>query len=392
MELFIQSIVVYGFIIFVMTNAGLYTYRHQYPNGFISENNPYNKKSSFIDLFTKSHFLIPLLVYCFFVTVRERVGADCESYKQSFYNLLYGYDNRETIEQGFTSLIKFTLNFTDKHYLMFLIMGFSQIGALYYAMRKEGYLLIFFGITLFFTDTFFSLMNGMRQNITACIFVAMTALILNKKYWLWVIPITIITITMHRSALAIIPVGILGYICKDKIPNKYIQLAIVSVCLLFMDKVDYILPMELLDFGEYSGYSQETIEHYAEYSIREKNFGFRSYLLLFSHIIIILYSNRLKEFYNSNKFNYIYCLFFVRVCLFLLFYNNFVVIRLLFFVNLFVPIMQAYLLFYLWYNKSQNNKLIFSSYIFILIVHFLYQLYVSVVKFPYEVTLYKFDL
>ena len=392
MELFIQSIFVYGFIVLVMTNAGLYTYRHQYPNGFISENNPYNKKSSFIDLFTKSHFLIPILVYCFFVTVREQVGADCESYKQDFYNLLYGYSNRDTIEEGFTSLIQFTLYFTDKHYLMFLIMGLAQIGALYYAMRKEGYLLIFFGITLFFTGTFFSLMNGMRQNITVCIFAAMTPLILNKKYWPWVIPLTIITITMHRSALAILPIGILGYICKDIIPNKYIQLAILFVCLLLMDKVDYILPIELLNLGEYSGYSEETIEHYAEYSIREKRFGFRSYLLLLSYIIVILYSNKLKAFFNSNKFNYIYCLFFARVCIFLLFYNNYVVNRLLFFCDIFIPIVQAYLLFYLWYNKSQNNKLIFSSYIFILTVHFLYQLYISVVRIPDEFTLYKFDL
>lgn len=393
MELLIQSIIVYGFIVFVMTNAGLYAYRHQYPNGFLGKNNLYNRKSSFLDLLTKSHFLIPILVFCLFATIRFQVGVDCESYKITFYSLLEGKYGRETMELGFLAITKFTTYFTNKHYLMFFIIAFMQIGALYYAVRKESYLLVFLGFTIFFTNTFLSLMNGMRQNITACMFVAITPLILNKKHWIWAIATTLLAITMHRSALAIIPIGLFGYLCRNNILNRYLQLAIVFVCLIYMDKLEGIIPAELFDLGAFSGYSEETIEHYSDYEIDlKKNFGFRSILLLITYIITILYSSKLKKFYSSIKFNYMYNLFFIGVCLSLLFYNNFTINRLLYFCDIFTPFVLSYLLFYLWSNRSINRHLILFITISLLLLHIMYQLYISMTRYPLEVTLYKFDI
>ena len=75
MLLFIQSIFVYGFMILAMMHAGKYAYEHQYPDGFLGNDIYAKEKTSFLDIITKSHFIIPILVFCLFAALRYKVGV-----------------------------------------------------------------------------------------------------------------------------------------------------------------------------------------------------------------------------------------------------------------------------------------------------------------------------
>ena len=395
MLLFIQSIFVYGFMILAMMHAGKYAYEHQYPDGFLGNDIYAKEKTSFLDIITKSHFIIPILVFCLFAALRFNVGVDCESYRDDFYDLLQkGKTDREGYELGYLLTIKFSLLFTNTSYLFFAILSFFQISLLYYAMRKESYLLIFFGITIILSETFHSLMNGVRQNIAACIFVAMIPLILNKKYWIWIVPTMFTATLFHKSAIFILALSVIGYYCKEKLLNPLIQLIIVAVCFLLMDKIDNLLLQPLYDLGLYAGYEEGAIENYADYESFNKNFGLRSSLYLLIYIIIILYSNKMKEFFNSEKFNTIYNLFFIGICLFLLFYNNFTINRILYYCKIFIPIVEAYFLSYLWLNRDKDKKniTIFAISIALLSIAFSYYLYTGYIDYPDESVLYKFDI
>ena len=395
MSLLIQSFLVYGFMILAMMHAGIYAYHHQYPDGFLGNDIYAKEKTSFLDIITNSHFLIPILVFCLFAALRFNVGVDCGSYKADFYDMLEeGHFKRENYEYGYTLLAKFATLFSNKHYLIFAILSFLQISLLYYSMRKESYLLIFFGITLIFTETFHSLMNGVRQNIAACIFVAMIPLILNKRYWIWIVPTVLVATFFHKSAIFILALSVIAYFCKEKLLNPLIQLVIVVVCFLLMDKIDDLLMQPLYELGSYGGYDEDYIENYANYISTTKDFGLRSSLNLLIYIIIILYSNKMKEFFNSEKFNTIYNLFFIGICLFLLFYNNFTINRLLFYCNILIPIVEAYFLSYLWLNrdKDKNNITIFAISIALLSIAFSYYLYTGHIDYPAEYILYKFDI
>ena len=395
MSLLIQSFIVYGFMILAMMHAGIYAYHHQYPDGFLGNDIYAKEKTSFLDIITNSHFLIPILVFCLFAALRYKVGVDSVTYKEDFYDMLEkGHFERENYEYGYILLTKFTILFSNKHYLIFAILSFLQISFLYYSMRKESYLLMFFGITIILSATFHSLMNGVRQNIAACIFVAMIPLILNKKYWIWIVPTVLAATFVHKSAILILVLSVIVYFCKEKLLNPLIQLAIVVVCFLLMDKVDNLLMQPLYELGSYGGYDEDYIENYANYISTTKNFGLRSSLNLLIYIIIILYSNKMKEFFNSKKFNAIYNLFFIGICLFLLFYNNFTINRLLYYCNIFIPIVEAYFLSYLWLNrdKDKNNITIFAISIALLSIAFSYYLYTGHIDYPAESILYKFDI
>lgn len=393
--LLFQSIIVYGLMIWVMTYFGNITYKCQYPKGFGGNNLFQNKKKPFITLLTKSYFLIPIFIFCFFAAVRYKVGADCEHYKLIFYDLgQYGVSlSTLNIEKGFVVLAKFIHELTGSHYILLFILAFLQISLLYYAQRNSTYTLKYFGLALILSGTFFSLMNGVRQNIAACAFVAFVPLVLEKKKWLWYVLGVYLATLMHKSAFILYPLGIIAYFLQYGIPNKYIQLGLVAVCYALMDKIP-LFGIEGLfsNFGAEAGYSENAIETYSELESMTKTFGLSSMLLLSTYIITIWYSDKMKTFFNNKVFNIQYNLFFIGICLFLLFYNNFVVNRLLYYLMIFIPIIISNTLFYLWYNKKKSYKMMFKLMLLILILYLIYILYVSAQKIPNEFLLYKFDL
>ena len=165
----------------VMTHFGKVAYRSQYPLGFGNVDRYADSEVPLYTLFTKPYFLIPIFIFCLFAALRFRVGADCESYKESFYNLgIFGYirTGEVEIESGFVFLSTFVYYITGTHYLLFFILAFLQIGTYYYSLRKERYALVYLGVALFLSGEYWSWMNGMRQNIAACAFVAIIPFII----------------------------------------------------------------------------------------------------------------------------------------------------------------------------------------------------------------------
>lgn len=77
----LTSIIVYGIMIWVMAYFGNIAYKRQYPQGIGGIHKQQNNKIPFSVLLSKSYFLIPILVFCFFAAVRYNVGVDCEHYK-----------------------------------------------------------------------------------------------------------------------------------------------------------------------------------------------------------------------------------------------------------------------------------------------------------------------
>lgn len=375
-----------------MMHAGKFAYKHQYPEGFLGNDIYAEEKSSFLDLLLNSHFIIPILVFCLFATIRYKVGVDCETYKEDFYDiLLIGKTDRENYEYGYITLIKLTQIFTNKHYLLFAIMSFVQISLLYYSMRKESYLLMFYGLIIVLTGFYFSLMNVVRQNIAAALFVALIPVFLNKKWWLFIIPSVIAAMLIHKSALFIIPLGIIGYLCRNRLLNINIQLILFAVSILLMNRIDMSFLSEYSTFSSLLGLDEEYILAYTEAENSTRTFGLRSIILSLNYIIAIIYSGEMNKFFNTSKFRFCYNLFFIGICLYNIFYNNVLLGRLIHYCTIFNAIILSYLLFYLWFNKNKTNNTVLTIIIGSLIIHILYYFYESVQLFPEEFHLYKFD-
>lgn len=376
-----------------MTCFGNIAYRKQYPQGIDGIDLLANKKRGFKSMLTKSYYAIPIFIFCLFSALRYRVGTDSVSYKSYFYEIKeYGRLLFDGAEPGFIFLSKLTSEFTNSHYLLFFILAFLQIVFIYYALRKTNYSLKYIGVSIMLSGTFFSLMNGIRQNIAACILVAAIPLILEKKNWIWFIALTFLAASMHKSAYLFIPIGILSYfLLKKGILNIYLQHAIIAVCYLLMDKIELSFLDVLFSYGEHAGYDSVAIENYTEYVAMTKNFGFSSWLLLLTQIVCIIYSKRMQALNSDKVFNIIYNLFFIGVCIKLLFYNNFTIGRLNYYFTIFYPVVLSIALFVMSCSKKKIDRQIFAVTILLLVASFSYNLYKAMGETS-EFTLYKFDL
>ena len=391
----LQSIIVYGLIIWVMIYFGNIAYKNQYPQGIDGVDKFRNRKISFATLLTKRYFFIPIFIFSFFAAIRFRDGAVCESDNMLFYeiNSIAGLESRD-IEPAFLFVTYITSAISGKHYLFMFVMAFLQIVFLYYAQRKTTYSLRFFGLTLFLSGVFFSLLNGMRQYISTCVFVALVPLVLEKKKWVWYIIGTIFAMQMHKTAFLMFPLGIIAYFLQYKIPNRKIQLGVIAGCFILMDSLNVSSIINLFSiYGSNAGYDDRAIDIYSNVEMMNKAFGLRSFLLLASYIITVWYSEKMQGLFNSKVFNIQYNLFFIGICLHLLFYNNFVLGRLLYYFLIFIPIVISTTLFYLKNSRNSfNKKFMFKLLIWILVVRFFYELYDAYQNLPFESSLYKFDL
>lgn len=388
--LIVQSIIVYGLMIWVMTYCGKIAYNSQYPEGFGEVDMLADKKISFGSMLTKSYYAIPILVFCFFAAVRYRVGVDCEAYKQIFNQILYyNGDNliAPDIEKGFVMLALLVGLFTNAHYLFMFLLAVLQISLLYFAFRKYTNITFFLGLSIFLTGFYWSLMNGIRQNIVACAFIAMLPLALNKK-WLHFAIAVFIASFMHKSAFILLPIGYALYYVPNKIPSVKFQLIAVVICFLLMNKFDEVLQY-ISEYASFMGYSENRINAYSMLENTAYTFGFRMFMLYFSYIIAIIYSDKMIDFYNSRYFTICYNIFFVAICLKLVFYNNFTIGRLLYYLVCFAPVIISATFFYLWKNNKQN---LFIAMLALLLMRTLYEWYAESQNSIFnEAYLYKFD-
>lgn len=389
------SIIVYGLMLWVMDYFGNIAYRKQYPQGIDGIDLLANKKRGFMSMLTKSYYAIPIFIFCLFSALRYRVGTDSVSYKSYFYEIKeYGRLLFDGAEPGFIFLSKLTSEFTNSHYLLFFILAFLQIVFIYYALRKTNYSLKYIGVSIMLSGFYLSLMNGVRQNIVACAFVAMIPLIVEKKkWWLFVLAVFICSF-MHKSAFFLLPLGLLSYYILSKgILNIKIQLLIVALCYIMMDKINVSFLDAFFALGENAGYTTESIEAYTELDATEKSFGLWALILLVVKIFIILYSKKIQQITKNDKvFIIMYNLFFLGTCIKTLFYNNFTLGRLSYYLVVFQPVMLSIMLFITSISKNRNDKYIFNSSIFLLTLSFLYLLYKASGNLMMESTLYKFDL
>lgn len=388
MFLIFQSIVIYGFIIAIMMFFNSVAYRNQYPHGLNGTNRYVNKSPSLFNLY----YAIPIIIYSLFASIRYRVGVDCESYKGIFYELIKYGDiiRQQEIEIMFRFLVDVTHVFTNKHYLLLFIIALLQLVLYYSSFKKESYVLVFFPLALFLSGEYWSWMNGMRQIIAACFFVSTIPFIINKK-WHYFILIAFVASLMHRSALAMIPIGIVAYFLRKNILSKYLQWVILLLCLILMNKFNPMLDSIIAFSGDLLGYNDSTIDGYLELDQTSLSFGVRTILLYSAYIIVVAFSDKLKRFYSSEKFNICYNLFFISICLTLLFYNNFTMIRILYYLTIFIPAVLSYALFYLYYKRGSNLPYMIII-ILLLLVRTLYNFYSVLSNLQNECVLYKFDI
>lgn len=350
----IQSILVYSLLLGIMM---FFFYMASYKKQTINYSSNANQNITF----NSYQIFIPLILFSIVFGMRYDVGVDHLAYLESY---LF-QDVKEKHELLFTSITRFSL-FLNLHYVIyFSIIAFIQVFFFYYAFKKEIYLFPLLTLFLFTNGEFISWMNIIRHSIAMCIWIYSLNFIIDRKLWKYIL-FGIIAFLFHRSAIILFvfyPILVNGRDYFKSIPLQLILLAsaflikelFFDIIMNFSAAIDFYISLLGTDMYERSYNIDNLLE-----SFREQTGTGLAYLWkILMNVIIILYSLKLKKYYNSRWFNIIYFFFIIGLLTSYMFPSGAISFTRPFrYFYIFQSIMLAYFVYYLFKNKTLNNRIL----------------------------------
>lgn len=295
------------------------------------------------------YVILGLFVYSLFMGLRYGMGTDFFAYKQLYYQIKEGIHTYH--EVLFVGLMKSfsLLNFEYGHFCFFI--SFLQVFLLFYAFKKEYYLWKPLAIVFLLSGTWLSFMNGVRQELAFCLFVFSLQYIVERRLLMYVLCI-FSAFLLHKSAILLLVIYPLFLRKKNWINNINIQLLILflSIMIMQLDVIQQFL-ISIDYFVNLLGYSNYLDNLDSEHVKSEIRLGPGFYTLLFLDFICIVFNRKVKSYFEDDKLNIIYSLYFIGIPLRYIFLSSLIVARLNYYFIAFRIIFLSYLLFFL-YKKG----------------------------------------
>lgn len=312
----------------------------------------------------------PILFFSVIFGLRYDVGTDHLSYLESYQT---GNDV-ERYEYIFQNVTIFLSSLDSHFFLYFALWAFIQLFFVYYALKDERYLMPYVAISLMMGQYFIHWMNGIRQDLAGCIFFYAISFIAEKRLLKYIL-FCVIAFGFHKSALLLLPLYPLLSSARNLTFNRFVQFVFLvfafGVAITkrdFMSELFPIIDVFALQL-DYDVYSENVIEKFADKTRAGDGISVRVLFLI--NLIIIYYSPKMKERFQSNKFTICYNLYYWGAVSQLFFINNMLLARPFRYFRLFNMLMIAYLLYYLCKPKlTKKNFVVVSILMFLLLLLF----------------------
>src|SRR5690606_13487324 len=305
-----------------------------------------------------------------------------------YLNYLVGYLNKDYVSKGeplfdFLSEVGWTLNL---HYSVYFgVIAFVQVSFFFYAFNKERFLYPFLVFFLFTNGEWLSWMNIIRQTLALCVWVYSIKYIEENKvlnYFFW----CIVALLLHNSAAILFIFYPILKSGKDYFKSISFQLFLLVSALMvkeiFSDIIFRLEPLidsyiNIIGNDVYGGYNIVRLENNF---IESDGTGIAYVFKIVFNIIVILYSKKMKSYYNSKRFIILYFFYVVSLFTFYIFPIGLISITRPFrYFYIFQSIIYAFFLNYLYQNKRAGTSIgrVNAILFYIAIILFLGIFYVS---------------
>lgn len=265
--------------------------------------------------FANPEIIVMIMSFAIIFGCRYNVGVDYSSYLDAY---LWG-SNRE-YEPLFAFVTK-AMSESGIHYaIYFSLWAFLECFLLFYTFKEQRYLFPYIVFFLIFGSYYLSMMNIIRQQVAACVFLYSLHYVDNKNLFKYYV-LLLIALLFHKSAIILIIVYPLFQIKKDWFYKYWVQFALLVVSIFLSTQYDVVVKSVTKAFEMFAG-----VAGYDNYVIgilyNEKlnsanqfgnNTGAGIYISIFIDTCIIAYSKRMKRYYGSSFFNILYTLWFIRI-------------------------------------------------------------------------------
>lgn len=333
----VQSFFVYGLLGLMLFLLGRISYLRE------KQSIQLRRKTSFWSW----EIFIALFLFAFVSGVRWNVGVDHLTYLNHYLRVQNGLNPYLNKEIGFEFITNLFAQSGLHFSFYFGFFAFLQLFFIYYAFKDHRYLYPFLGIIILFGPEYLNWMNGMRQMLSATIFVFSIQFIQNRQFLKYALTILFASL-FHTSALGLIIFYFIPQ--RDYFKSRILTLFLVVFSLIlgsmnfWIDSLNQFSQLfNLLGYDWYSENINVLIENN-----QVSNIGPRRLSLMLIPLLIIWFSPKLKVTYKNTFF-----LTYYNLALFgFLFYNivanlNHGLIRPTTYLTIFIIPTTAYLLDYL---------------------------------------------
>lgn len=353
----IQSILVYSLLLGIML---FFAFVASKKRSYYILSNGILKERSFV----KFEIIFPIVLFAIVFGMRYDVGVDHLAYLRRY---VFGIQIQRH-ELLFVFITNLCANLQLHYIIYFSILAFIQAFFFFYAFKKENFLYPFLVFFLFTNGEWLSWMNLMRQAIAICIWIFSLKYIVEKKLWLYVLWVTV-AFLFHRSAIVLFIFYPILRSGNDYFKSIILQLILFVLAFVFREvffdvisKFDALISfyLELMgrDMYEMSYNLERLLTNFKEL----KGTGYAAKFRILIIVIIILYSSRLKKFYNSRWFNTCYFFFFIGIIAMYIFPSGAIAIDRPFeYFYIFQTIMYAYFAHYLFSTKKYDTQFMYYA-------------------------------
>lgn len=341
--------------------------------GIVAANREQYKGTTFKLSFFHLETLLPLFAFAVIFGCRYNVGVDYPAYLEGY---LYGSDREFEV---LFSLVTNGMSDLGIHYaLYFFLWAFIEVFLLFYTFRKQRFLFPYIAFFLIFGSYYLSMMNIIRQQLAACIFLFSLQYIDSRKcikYYLCVL----LAFLFHKSALLLFIVYPLFSKKKDWFPQRKFQLFLYLIAVYLSVNYDLVIKLIAAPFSLFTtalGYENylegilynEKLNSVAQFG---NNTGLGVYVQVYLSSVIIWYSSRMKEYYNDSFFLIFYSLWFIRILADFVVGDSIILNRPFVYVYNLKIVMLAYFVVFCLRTKQKLPQLIALSFILNHIILFL---------------------
>lgn len=365
----LESVLVYGLLTIVMVVCGVVAANRE--PVYVEYSGHYVKN----DHFLQPEFILIIAAFTFVFGCRFGVGVDFIHYLTA-----YQYGAEKEMEWLFRVVTDFMSGHNIHFAVYFSLWAFLQITLLLYIFKNYRFILPYVLLYLIIGNYFMSMMNVIRQQIAALIFLYSIQFIDKKepiKHYLCLA----VAFLFHRSApILVVMYPILRY-KNDWFRSVWLQLIllIVAVYLSYnFELVTQLIERPFIWFSSYFGYEEryrmgvlgnEALDDMNRFSV---NTGYGIFVSLFKCVPIILFCKQMKEYYNSSFFNMLYSMWFVRVFTSYAFGNSITLSRpFVFFMDTGIA-MAAFFTYYCFKSKKIEMIMLGAATIVVYLIMFLF--------------------
>ena len=324
----------------------------------------YSKKGKYV------YVIMALLLYALVFGFRYGVGRDYFHYLSDFEDFIdYGHQTGWVEwEVGFSLLVKALAKLHSVN-ILFGFTAFVPLFLLTYNFKKwpQIYPLLF--LVFIISCSWLSQANVIRQYMSIGLWALSIKYAIDRKIYLHYF-LLIIAATIHNASLLLFVFYPLMAWKNEWFSNIKLQISALLALNLFV-RVPFVMMLigYLDNVIAYLGYM-----HYTELGNNsilfssETSIGFGYLISLFSSVILISQSNKVKQYFDDMYINMLYNLYYIGLILHVLFAQSNIFGRVTYFFGCFTFIIYAFTIYYL---KSVGKKTMYYLLILLMFVMFI---------------------